>query len=367
MTKFIPWAKPDLNSIDKKYLIKAFNSNWISGGSFVKNLEKSVSKFVNSKYAISVNNGTSAIDLIYNSIGLKPGDEIIVPGYGYMAASNLALQRGIKPIFCDVELDTFCIDPKKLEKKISKKTKIIVAINTYGNVCRMNEIKKIANKNNLYVIEDAAESFGSTLNKKQSGTFGDFGTFSFQATKTITTGEGGIVITSLNKNIYKTLTKYRNHGVDKKRYLHLLPGGNYRLTNLQAALGYSQLKRINKIKHKRKKIFEMYKSNLKSNKNINFQIFTDNVDPLVWTIGIRLNNKKKINRDKIIRQLYRLNIEARNGFYTPNKLEIYKKFYSNDLHNSDNLSNNVICLPLFNKLTEKEIIYICKKFNKIID
>ncbi len=364
--KLIPWSQPDLKTEDKRLLIKSFDSTWISGGYYIQKFEESFSKFVGTKAAISVNNGTSAISLVFQTLKLKPGDEIIIPGFGYLAAANLALQYNLKPIFVDVDIDSFCVEACKIEKKITNKTKLIVVINTYGNVCDLKEIIKIGKKYSLPVLEDSAESLGSTYFKKQSGTLGDFGTYSFQATKTITTGEGGMVIAKNNNKYLKRMSLIRSHGVDKKRYYHILPGNNYRLTNLQASIGYSQLKRIKKIKLIRKKIFNIYLDTLKRNKDISFQIFNKNVDPLVWTLAVRLNHKKDINRDLIIKKMLNNKIETRNGFYSPNYLKIFKKFWSKSLVNSDRLSKYIICLPFYNNLKKKEILYIAEKFLKTI-
>tara|TARA_S200000501_G_C20822312_1_gene743430 strand:- start:401 stop:1498 length:1098 start_codon:yes stop_codon:yes gene_type:complete len=364
--KFIPWAKPSLNRLDKKFLIKSFDSNWISGGNFVNKLENSFAKFLKSKKTLTVNNGTSAIHIIYLALNLKRGDEIILPAYGYMAASNLALQMGIKPVFVDVDHETFCINVNKIRKKITKKTKLIVAINTYGNVCDFKELKKIRKETGIFILEDAAESLGSTLNDRQSGTFGDFGTFSFQATKNITTGEGGIVVTN-NKEIYKKMSLYRNHGIYKERYLHIVPGNNFRLTNLQASIGFSQLKRIKLIKKRRNEIFFLYKELFRKNRNIKLQKFNQNVNPMVWTLAINLDYKKNLKRNKLIDLMMRRNIETRNGFYSPNRLRIYKKFKSNDLDISDKISENIICLPLYNALSNKNVKYIAKNFLELID
>ncbi len=364
--KFIPWAKPSLNKIDKKFLIKSFDSNWISGGYYVDKLEKDFAKFLRSKKTLTVNNGTSAIHIIYLALKLKKGDEIILPAYGYMAASNIALQLGLKPIFVDVDLETFCIDVTKIRKKITKKTKLIVAINTYGNICNFDELKKINKETGVLILEDAAESLGSTFKNKQSGTFGDFGTFSFQATKNITTGEGGIVTTNHPK-VYDRIKLFRNHGVDKERYMHILPGSNFRLTNLQASIGCSQLKRIKSIKKRRKEIFFLYQDLFYKNKNIQLQRFKKDINPMVWTLAINLDNKKKINRDKIIKMMMKKKIETRNGFYSPNRLKIYKDFRSKDLKISDRISKNIICLPLYNDLSNQHVEYIASTFLKIID
>ena len=363
--KFIPWAKPSLNSTDKKFLIKSFDSNWISDGQFVNKLEYSFAKFLKSEKTLTVNNGTSAIHIIYLALNLKKGDEVILPAYGYMAASNLVLQMGLKPVFVDVDHETFCIDVNKIRKKITKKTKLIVVINTYGNLCDFEELKKLRKETGILILEDAAESLGSTLDNKQSGTFGDFGTFSFQATKNITTGEGGIVTTN-NKKIYEKMRLYRNHGVDKERYLHILPGSNFRLTNLQASIGLSQLKRISLIKKRRKEIFFLYKELFKKNSNIKLQKFQKNINPMFWTLAVNLEYKKKLNRDKLINLMLKRNIETRNGFYSPNRLNIYKKFRHNDLKISDKISKNIICLPLYNDLTNKKVRYIARNFLELI-
>ena len=365
--KLIPWAKPNLNKTDKKFLIKSFDSNWISDGYYVKKLESDFASFLKSKNTLTVNNGTSAIHVIYLALNLKMGDEIIFPGYGYMAASNIAIQLGLKPVFVDVDPETFCIDASKIKKKISKKTKLIVVINTYGNVCDFDEISQIRRETGIPVLEDAAESLGSTFKNKQSGTFGDFGTFSFQATKTITTGEGGILTTNSSAKFFNRLKLYRNHGVEKVKYLHVLPGTNFRLTNLQAALGYSQLKRIKLIKKRRKEIFLLYKEIFKNNKNIQLQKFDKNINPLVWTMAICSNEKKRINRDRLITSMLKRNIETRNGFYSPNRLKIYSKFKSKELVASDQISKNIICLPLYNSLSNKEIRYIANNFLELIN
>ena len=364
--KFIPWAKPSLNKVDKEYLNKSFDSNWISGGHYVQKFESNFAKFLKIKKTLTVNNGTSAIHLVYLSLNLKKDDEIIFPAYGYMAASNIALQLGFKPVFVDVDPETFCINAGKIKKKISKKTKLIVVINTYGNICDFNEITKIGKENGIFILEDAAESLGSTLNNRQSGTFGDFSTFSFQATKTITTGEGGMVTTKLPINIYNKMKLYRSHGIKKERYFHILPGNNFRLTNIQAAIGCSQLKRINLIKKRRREIFLLYSEIFKTHKSIQLQKFKKNINPMVWTLAVLLNTKKKLKRNDLIKKLLKKNIETRNAFYSPNNLDIYKKYRSNDLKNSDNISKNLICLPIYNTLSNKEVEYIARTFIGLI-
>ncbi len=361
----IPWAKPDFHGYEEKFLKEALKSTWISDGSFIRKLEKNFSNYLKTKESIAVSNGTSAIHLIYLTLGLKRGDEIIVPGYGYMAASNLALQMGLKPIFADVDLETFCVTADSIKKKISKKTKLIVITHTYGNVCEVKPIIKLSKKIKIPVLEDSAESFGSRFSNKQSGTFGDFATFSFQATKTITTGEGGMVVTKKNKNFIKKARSLRTHGVLKKRYLHIYPGHNFRLTNLQAAIGCAQLKRFDKIKKERQRIFNMYKHLFKNLKGVKIQKFDKKVSPVVWTFALVIDEKIFPKRDNMIRLLFKKGIETRNGFYSPCRMKLYKKSNTSHLKNSNYLSKKIICLPFYTSLKNNQIIKIFNEIKKL--
>ena len=360
MKKIIPWSQAHFVSNEKFHLNKAFDSTWVSGGEYVQKFEKEFCKYIKSDFAISVNNGTSAIHLAYLALKLKAGDEIIIPSFGYLAAANLALLMNLKPVFADVDLDTFCVDFSSIKKKITKKTKLIVVINTYGNVCDLKPILRLAKLKKINVLEDSAESLGSKYYNKNSGILADIGTFSFQATKTITTGEGGMVITKKSKEFKDLLNLYRNHGIKNKRYMHLVPGHNFRLTNLQAAIGYTQLKNFNKILKNRKKSYNLYKKLLQNIKGIKLQQFKSNVRPLVWTMAMVLDKNIFGSRDSIIRKMLKKKIETRNGFYSTNRLKIFKKFHSKDLKNSDYLSRNVICLPLFNGIKNSQIKYIAK-------
>jgi perosamine synthetase len=356
----IPWAQPDYHGGEKKLLVEALNSTWLSDGKFVKDLENKVAKLVNSKFAISVSSCTAAIHLAYLALGLKRGDEIIIPGFGYLAAANIALLMDLKPVFVDVDLETFCVTSKTIEKKITKKTKLIVVFNTYGNVCDLDPIIKLAKKKNIPILEDAAESFGSKYKNKQSGTLTEIGTYSFQATKTITTGEGGMVVANMKKNFTDRLKFFRSHGVKSKRYYHYLPGHNFRLTNVQASIGCAQLNKINKIIIDRKRIYQSYQKEFKNVSGLKLQKLTTGVKPVMWTLGILLDPKKFKNRDKIIKLMKKKNIETRNGFYSPNRMPLYKNCNTSNLKNAEMLSRNVICLPYFTSLKQKDIKYISK-------
>ncbi len=361
----IPWARPDFYGLEEKYVKQALKSTWISDGQYIKDFEKKFSRYLNSKQSVAVSNGTCAIHLVFLSMGLKKGDEIIVPGFGYMAAANIALQMNIKPVFADVDPDTYCVTAESIKKQITKKTKLVVVTHTYGNVCNLTPIVKLLKRKKIILLEDTAESFGSTYKKKQSGTFGDIATFSFQATKTITTGEGGMIITKMGNNFINKIRSLRSHGVIKKRYYHVYPGHNFRLTNIQAAIGCAQLKKFAKIKRERKRIYNYYKKLFKDIKGIKIQKFESSISPVVWTFALSINEKIFPKRDKIINLLKKKKIETRNGFYSPCRLPIYNKYKTSHLKNSNKLSRKVICLPFYASLKDIEIKHIFKEFIKL--
>ena len=360
--KFIPWSKPKLFGLEKKLVTKAINTSWISGGKYIDLLELEFKKFLKVKHAFLVSNGTAAIHCAFLSLNLKVNDEIIVPGYGYMAAANIAKLMNIKIKFADVDRDTFCVSLDNIKKLKTKNTRVVVITHTYGNIHEVDKIKTWCSKNNIKLIEDAAEAMGSKFKKKFAGTFGDIGTFSLHATKNITTGEGGLVVTN-NDKIASLIKLYRSHGVLKKRYYHIVPGHNFRITNFQAAMGLAQMKNKKKIFLKRKIIFMNYKKELDNNKFI-IQKIDSKSDFVPWTQAIYFKNKK-INYEKISYYLMKKGIETRNGFYSANRLPIYKVKKSK-ISNSDFLSKNIICLPIFYDLKIKDVKKICSYLNHII-
>ena len=250
----IPWARPKLEKNDLTHLNHAFKSNWISGGQYINKLENILKKILKAKNALVTSSGTAAIHLAYLAIGLKKGNEIIVPGYGYLAAANMAKLLNLRIVFADVDPNSFCVTEKNIKKVITKKTKAIVITHTYGNMCEVDKISRLAKKRKIILVEDAAEALGSKFKSKFSGTIGDIGIYSFHAAKNITTGEGGAVLVQ-NKKLFERLKLFRSHGVLKKKYYHVVPGHNFRLSNLLASIGYSQLTRMRKIIKNRKKIF----------------------------------------------------------------------------------------------------------------
>ena len=254
-TIFLPVNRPVVTESDARRVYKVVKSGWISSaGSDISLFEKNLSKFVNRKYACAVSNGTAALEIAVKSLGLNKNDEIIMPSFTIISNAIAIIKNFAKPVLIDSDLDTWNIDIEKIEKKINKKTKAIMLPHIYGFPCDMDRILKICKKYKLYLIEDAAEMLGQKYKNSFCGSFGDISTFSFYANKHITTGEGGMVLTN-NKDLYKKVKDLKNLNFGKvNRFNHTDISWNYRLTNMQAALGDNQLKRINQI-IKKKKIY----------------------------------------------------------------------------------------------------------------
>ncbi len=356
---------PYISKNTLKNVTNCIKSSWISSkGSYVKKFEKLFSNFTKIKYSISVANGTCAMHVALLSIGIKKGDEVIVPSFTYVATANPIRYIGAKPIFIDSNYETLQLDVKKIEKKINSKTRAIICPHLYGNIADMEYLVKLRKKYNLLLVEDCAESFGSYYKSKHSGNFGDISTFSFYGNKTITTGEGGMVCTN-NKKIAKLAFKLKTQGVarDIHPYYHDILGYNYRMTNICAAIGVSQLEDAKYIINKKRKIFIKYKNTILKNKLIRLFEETTNVKSSYWLIVIILKNKNL--KKKLEKYLLNNNIETRPTFYPIHKLPIYNT--KDKLAIAEKLAECGICLPSFPGIKTKEINFVSKKINQFFD
>ena len=359
----IPWAKPDFCGNEQRYVCEALASTWISGGPFVDRFESEFARYSGTRYAMTASNGTSALHMAFLALGVGPGDEVIVPGFAFMAAANVLLHLKAKPLFTEVDPKTWCMTAEQIERRLSPKTKAVVAVHTYGNVCLMDEIMALARNWSVAVIEDAAESFASRYKNRLAGTFGELGTFSFQATKTITTGEGGMVVTE-NAELRDELYLWRNHGMLHARYWHELPGHNFRLTNMQAALGCAQLERIDQIINERERVYASYRRCLSSVAGVDMQLIPACVQPVIWAVAVKLDSQAyPQGRDKVMRQLAEAQIETRNGFYAASMLQ--HLYSSSALPICEDLSRQVLGLPTYCTLEDSEIQFICSKLENL--
>ncbi len=359
----IPWFKPKYWGNEKLYVLDALDSGWISGGEYIRKFESSFASIHGSQGAVTVSNGTTALYLALLSLNIGPGDEVIIPGYTFAAPANMVIASGAKPVFVDVDQDTWLLDTYLIEEKITNKTKAILPVHIYGNVCSMTAVNNIAKKHGLYVIEDVAEAAFSKQNDRYAGTLGDIGCFSFQATKTLTMGEGGAVLFSDNL-IEQRARVIRSHGMTADRpYWHVDVGHNFRLTNMQAAFGLAQLEKLNEIIIQKKRVYQRYVNNLNSINGIQMQRITANTEPIIWAVAIRIDPQiVAISRDKLRAALTAKGIETRAGFYAFNEMPLYS---SDELPVSSVISRNLISLPSYPGLEDDQIDKICETFIKM--
>lgn len=360
----IPWAKPDYWGNEERYVVEALTSTWISGGPFLDRFESDFGKYLNIPFALSASNGTTALHMAYLALGLKAGDEVILPGFAFMGAANMALHVGAKPIFADVDPNSWCLSTAEIEKHLTPRTRLIVPIHTYGNVCDMDAIMQLAEGAGIPVVEDVAEAFACRYKQRFAGVFGAIGTFSFQATKTITTGEGGMVITS-DENVYDRMALYRSHGMRRKKYYwHDLAGHNFRLTNLQAAVGVAQMEKLGQIIKERKRVHLQYRKLLSNFPGLILQHFAPEVDPVLWAIAVKLDSRAfPQGRETVIAEMMQAGIETRPGFVAPCFMpHIYS---SSELPVTEDLSRNVLSLPTYPTLQEEQINFICNELKKV--
>jgi len=360
----IPVSEPNLCGNEKKYVVDCIESNWVSStGSYVKKFEKKFAEFINTKYASTCSNGTAALHLILLALGIKEKDEIILPTLTFVSSANSVLYNNAKPVFVDSEMDTWNMDASLIEKRITKKTKAIMVVHLYGHPVDLDPVIELCEKYDLYLIEDSAEAIGTKYKGKKAGSIGDISSFSFYGNKTITTGEGGM-ITSNNEELIEKISILKNQGKSlKDRYWHDVVGYNYRLTNLQAALGLAQLENINKFIKRKRENAELYTKKLQI-PELNISIEKDYAYNTYWMYSIILNEKSNIKRGKLVKRLKELGIETRDFFHPMHKLPIYHPYSKEKYPIAEFLSNNGINLPSSTRLVNKEIEYIC---NSIID
>lgn len=357
----IPIAEPCLGKKELDNAVQALESGWISSkGEFIEKFEQEFAKYCGRKYGVATSSGTTALHLALTALGIKKGDEVIVPDLSFIATANTVIYCNAKPVFIDSHPEYWCIDPNKIEEKITSKTKAIILVHLYGHPCNMDAIMNIAKHHDLYVIEDVAEAHGAEYKGKKVGSFGDISCFSFYGNKIITTGEGGMCLTN-NEELAEKMRILRSHGMDpKKRYWHNLIGFNYRMTNIQAAIGLAQLVKINQFIEKKRQIADWYKKGLKylaDQGMITLHPEMPWAKCVYWMYSILVEDKFRINRDELIRFLEERGIETRPFFYPMHVLPPYKT-YDDTLNLSKSISLKGLNLPSSITLEKSEIDYI---------
>ena len=362
----IPVANPDIGKEEEELVVQAIRSGWISSQSpYVKQFEEEFAKWLGVKHAIAVSNGTVALHLALLALGIGPGDEVIVPDLTFASPANMVILTGARPVFVDVTREYWCIDPKDFRRKITGKTKAVIVVHLYGHPADMDEVLEIARENNIYVIEDCAEAHGAEYRGRKVGTFGDIATFSFYANKIITTGEGGMVVTN-DDELADKMRLMRDHGM-RPRYWHIVLGFNYRMTGLQAAVGLAQLRKIDRLLERKRRIARIYEEILSDVPGIELHPKMSWANPSYWLYSILIDEEKcGLSRDKLMEELEKRGIETRRFFYPLHTMPAFSK-YSNDERYpvSTYLSQHGLNLPSGPKISDEDVEYVAKTVRKL--
>ena len=375
----VPFVIPIITKEDKSAIYKALDSVLLTDGPKLRKFEKMFSKYTNSSYAIGVSNATSALMLSLKSCGIGKGDEVIVPNLTFVATASAILHCGATPVLADVEKDTMNIDPLSIQKNLSKRTKAILPVHFAGRICKINEILKIAQQNNLKIIEDCAHALGSRIDNKYAGTFGQVGCFSFYPTKNFTTIEGGMIITN-SKKISDYVFHARNHGITRSldnRFSSGKPwdydikesGFNFRLDEIRSALGLNQMKRLDKLNQLRKKASEYYDAGLKNIKGIITPAPSKNNENSFHLYIIKVTKDYPLNRDRLFKKLLKAGIRTSVHYKPLNKFTLFKKIAKSydGLETSHTLYNEILSLPIYPTITKSDQNHVINSIKNVLD
>lgn len=324
---FIAVNEPDLSGREKEYLTQCIETGWISSeGPFVKEFEEKFSQRVGRKYGIAVSNGSAALDVAVKALRLPGGSEVIMPAFTIISCASAILRAGLMPVLVDADSATWNMDTGKIEEKITSKTKAIMVVHIYGIPTDMKPVLEIADKYGLKIIEDAAEMHGQTCYGKSCGSFGDVSIFSFYPNKHVTTGEGGMVVTD-DPQLAEYSHSLRNLCFQpKRRFIHEELGFNYRLTNLQAALGVAQLERLDKFIEKKRKIGKFYNEHLSGIKELQLPpLSTRYAENIYWVFGMVLSDKVPFDADEMMSRMTKLNVGTRPFFWGMHEQPVFNK------------------------------------------
>lgn len=373
----IPLTKPFFDKAEEKAVIEVLRSGWVTQGPKVAELEKLIADYTGAKYAIATTSATTSLFLSLYIMGIGPGDEVIVPSHTFIATANVIIHVGATPVFVDIDLKTYNIDPDKIEEKITSKTKAILPVDQVGLPCDLDKISSLAKKYNLMVLEDSACALGSEYKSKKIGSLSDITVLSFHPRKTITTGEGGIILTNNKKWASRAkilrhqgmgISDYARHSSNKvvhEEYPEI--GFNFRMSDLQAAVGVEQMKKFDRFLELRKKIAQRYNQAFKDMELIEIPFVSEGIQPNWQSYIIRLKRNKKITRDALMQKLLDNGISTRRGIMSIHLEKPYLKMFGKlDLPNSEEMTNWGITLPLYPQMTKGEQDYVIAKIKEAI-
>ncbi len=360
-----PLAMPQLSGNEYRYLMEAFLSSWISSsGKYIEMFEGGFSTFCGMKYGVATSNGTTALHLALVSLNIGKGDEVIVPNLTFAATINSVLYTGATPVIVDIESDSWCMDPQKMREAVTCRTKAVIPVHIYGQPCNMDEICRIANEHDIYVVEDCAEAHGAKWNGKRVGSCGIISCFSFYGNKVITTGEGGMCLTN-DSRLNARMRLLRDHGMNRqKRYYHEVIGFNYRMTNMQAAIGTAQVEHIEDILRWRKALEDLYRTRFKDDRRVEMQHNDlEYREKITWLVSVLVNDDK---RDMVIDELKKNGIDARPFFVPLGDMPLYQKYIRVDCPISREISKRGINLPTTYEVKDSTVERIVTIFGGVL-
>ena len=372
----IPFFEPLLTNVDKKNVAKSLNQRWLTNGPVLKKFESKISDFIKTKYSLGVGSATHALHLSLRSIDISYGDEVIVPTFTFAATANSVIYCGAKPIFTDVDYETFNINPIEIQKKITKRTKAVIVVHYGGQACNMQEIISVCKKKGLKLIEDCAHAFGSTYKNRKCGSFGATGCFSFYPTKIITTGEGGAISTN-NSKLFKKILLLRSQGLSinsaerektgEWEYDIIDLGYNYRMDEIRASLGLSQMNRVNQINNQRIKIAQKYNKRLLNIEGITIPKKAENRNHIFHLYTIKIDKNYPMTRNELNKKLFDAGIGTSVQYIPLHLMSYYKENFrlsERDYPKANRLYNEVLCLPIYPKMTNKQTEFVISKIEK---
>jgi len=368
----IPLSRPDISQKEIKTIIEVLKTPYLSLGSRITEFEEKFSEFIGAKYAVAVSNATCGLHLIVRALEIDDGDEVITTPFSFISSANCILFERAKPVFADIDPDTLTIDSKEIERKVTKRTKAILAVDVFGHPADWDAISRIAHRYGLYLIEDSAEALGSEYKGRKCGTFGDAAVFSFYPNKQITTGEGGMVVTC-HKEIAELSRSMANQGRRVKNGSwanHERLGYNYRISEINTALGIAQISRIREILSKRQKVANIYHKKLKGIDGIRIPFVGVDVK-MGWFVYVILlsGQYSKKERDKLIKEMAKRGIECRDYFSSIHLQPFYKKLFGyqdNDFPVCERVSARTMALPFYNNLSREDIDYIVNNLQEVL-
>ncbi|MGN4126596.1 DegT/DnrJ/EryC1/StrS family aminotransferase [Lysinibacillus sphaericus] len=371
MGEFVPVNEPLLIGNEKKYLMECIDTGWISSeGPFVQRFEEMMADTVDRKYGVAVANGTAALEIAIQALDIGVGDEVIIPTFTIISCASAVIKAGAIPIFVDCDLDTWNMSVSKIEEKISKKTKAIMVVHIYGLPTDMNPVLALAEKYKLKIIEDAAEMHGQTYDGKPCGSFGDISIFSFYPNKHITTGEGGMILTD-DKQLDEKCRSLRNLCFNSnRRFIHEELGFNYRMTNMQAALGVAQLEQLDSFVDKKRAMGKLYTELLSDVPGLQLPaIETAHAQNIYWVFGIVLEDSVSFGAEVVMSKLAQRNIGTRPFFWPMHEQPILKKMgiiQNGQYPVAENIARRGFYIPSGLALSKNQIERVAKELIEVI-